>query len=144
MHYGPNWEKSRAEYKKQQDAIAHLRFAFENYDKAYQDMEKAFLKNTAVYSKVLHAIENPEGTLLLDESFKHLREAVITHHEALKELQAAQELLFDINESYLLSSLKRLSETYRVTLSKMADAFGIHAATLWRWLKKDDEDNNSI
>ena len=142
VYYGPNWETSRAEHKKNQEAIEYLRLAFKNYNRAYQTMERAFLKNTATYSTVLRTIENPDSTQLLDKSFKELRETIIAHHEALAELQAAQERLFAMNDSYLLSSLKRLWKTYRVAHSKIADAFGIHGVTLWRRMKKDDEKNN--
>lgn len=137
MDYGPNWKDSRAEYKKKKKAQLRLQRVFKNYNKAYIEMEKAFLKNTEIYAKVLKTIENPESTQILNKSFENVRESIIAHHEALEELNAVQTDLIKIDDAYILSTIKRLNRTHKVRLTQIQDAFGIYATTFWRWLKSE-------
>ena len=131
------WEVSHRDYEAVKAAQTRLRTAMMDYNRKYERVGNAFLRNTETYAKSLRGIRQSGSTQELDTSFCALKEASLDHEAALVELNAAIDAYFEIQRKYTHSSLNRLKDDHNVLTAQIADAFGIYHATLARWMQAD-------
>ena len=131
------WEVSHRDYEAVKAAQKRLRAAMTNYNRKYERVGNAFLRNTETYAKSLRGIRRSGSTEALDTSFCTLKEASAAHEAALVELNAALDAYFEIQREYTNSAFNRLKDDHGMLTAQIADAFGIYHITLSRWMQAD-------
>jgi hypothetical protein len=134
MSPSKNWEASRKHYEELDAAKKRLQAALENYKSEYMKVADAFLKNTETYATALRSVHITGTSDDLDMSFCHLVEQSLSHRDALSELFGASDAFFEIQREYTFESLQRLKNDHGMIHAQLADAFGMHNASLARWL----------
>ena len=128
------WKQSRAEYEKLKQAKMRLKRALRAYNQSYKQLENAVIKHTSVSAESLRNIDEASSPDKLLEAFVKFRDTKIKHADALKEVNAAMQVLEDVEKAYIVSVCYNLLRDQGLNVHNLAVAFGIHDPTLHRWI----------